>query len=147
MDKEQLKGFNLPESYIKFLSENETNNICYFFNTENVKDIDGGEEYTFWGQKALFAKSYSPNFHNFEYLSNEEIYYKSIEFSGEGLSKSEIQKSFVIGKDEGGGFIFINHIDGDLWLLYDDLFIKKLASSFDFFLDNSEFSEKVAIQN
>lgn len=136
---EIFKSYRLPDAYLKFLADAGNVNKSYFYDVDHVNDPSDGDEYILYCQQHLMKNSYSETSKNFECLASEERYFKAIESRDGVITKEAVQKSFVIGVCDDGGNVFINSTDHSLWIIYKDLFLKKLASSFEFFIDHAEF--------
>lgn len=77
--------------------------------------------------------SYGNNSPNWKYLQDPKFFYKGIEGDVENLTKEDVLASFVIGLEDGGGFMFIAP-DNTLYVIYSDLYVEKLANSFEEFM-------------
>lgn len=130
-----LSAHNLPQAYVDFINGKvgEGDDFYYYFNREELDNPQDGNAYILWNTSFLERSSYGDNSPNWKYLQDPEFYYKGIEGDVENLTKEDVLALFVIGLEDGGGFIF-KAPSNALYVIYSDLYVKKLANSFEEFM-------------
>lgn len=126
---------NVPQSYKDFMANNSNN--------QAIDLIDENNDYLIYSYEMLIANNpydkKSPA--NYQTLIDAELTYKALEGDIENIDVELLRTAFVFGSVDSGKLFFHPETQA-IYIIYLDLYVKKVADSFDEFLENtSRFDE------
>lgn len=127
---------NVPKSYQDFMAKKPQNQMITI-------EREDGRDYDIYAYDMLlrnnpYDKKSPPNY---QYLSYAELDYKPLEGDAQNIDIEILRKSFVFGNTDSGKLFF--HPDTHaVYVLFLDLYVEKIADSFDAFLENSEIIDE-----
>lgn len=131
-----LNEQNVPDAYKAFMANNPNNQMLGL--------EDGYRDYTIYSYHHLIShnpydKKGSPPY--FQWLSDAELDYKPLEGDIADINIALLRKAFVFGSVDSGT-LFFHPMTHQIYIIYLDLYVQKVADSFDDFLENTTIFDK-----
>ena len=137
---------NLPKSYVDFVSEKDPLKQFYYqYNFYEINNPKEGNFFIIYWLASLEHNGYDENEPDWKALQKME-YYKDLEGDIDDISFEDLANSFVFGIEDGWGLMFFSK-SWAVYVIYSDLYARKLANSFDEFMKYAEFDSELDMRD
>lgn len=129
-----LNEQNVPQAYKDFMANNPNNQMI------DLEDKNSAQDYTLYCYNHLMA--YNPydktkdKVVNYQWLSNADLDFKPLEGDIENIDVALLRTAFLFGSSDGGR-LFFHPKTHQIYMIYLDLYVQKIAESFEDFLSNT----------